>query len=592
MADIVNTGATANDGSGDDLRTSFQLINERFQQLLGTLSQITWAPGLAISATPLRQWTVVAGQAYVAASNHIAGATFAADLAAGKWLAVDVAQVISDLDSDAPGKGGELVRIKDGRTVQEYLDDLAGTAGDQEVGTNVHTFSKLNQALEAIDWSAQVVPAGLSVLRYIPVAEWPAFYTGASTYDIGPALQSAVDAGASVVHLPHNGVVKLRTAVRISSNTTLDLNGCKVVRDAELTNLFRNKTDGTIGGYSASKNIRIVNGAIDVNGFAVAGASAGEHPTNCTPIGFIHTTGAEVRGVEIYGTKGWHCIEFNACRDSRALYNHFHDNDTTLVTAEVIQIDAALDFSTYPWEGPYDNTPCDGITVYKNRFVNCAVGVGTHSSTTSASNTHKRISIEKNIFEDLVYPAVRGLNWAGVELLVNTAENCCRYQGGGDYAAFEFGTSDEAFVVSHYKVKKNTIKRIGGGNPNNGSIGVGRGINFVGSGLRFFLVGVDENTVENCARHGITMDCVGSGTLQGNTVTGCAGTGIWGYNVRRLSVTGNVAYGNASQAGRYDMAMGGGGAPDNCVVDGNTVGTYSTLTASASLVWGENRVGA
>jgi hypothetical protein len=95
MADTVNTGTTANDGTGDELRTAFQLINQRLQQLLGTLSQITWAPGLAIEATPARQWTVVAGQAYVAASNHIAGATFAADLAAGRWLAVDVSQMLT-----------------------------------------------------------------------------------------------------------------------------------------------------------------------------------------------------------------------------------------------------------------------------------------------------------------------------------------------------------------------------------------------------------------------------------------------------------------------------------------------------------------
>jgi len=124
MADIVNTGATANDGSGDELRTAFQLINQRFQQLLGTLSQITWAPGLAISATPARQWTVVGGHAYVAAENHIAGATFAADLAAGKWLAVDVAQLIDDLDSSIAGRGADMVRHRSGQSVGDVLDAL------------------------------------------------------------------------------------------------------------------------------------------------------------------------------------------------------------------------------------------------------------------------------------------------------------------------------------------------------------------------------------------------------------------------------------------------------------------------------------
>lgn len=133
MADIVNTGTSANDGTGDDLRTAFTLVNERLQQLLGTLSQITWAPGLAIEATPARQWTVVAGQAYVAASNHTAGATFAADLALGRWLAVDVGQLVIDLDSASPGKGGDIVRHSSGLSVNAMFDGLLAVNARRDV---------------------------------------------------------------------------------------------------------------------------------------------------------------------------------------------------------------------------------------------------------------------------------------------------------------------------------------------------------------------------------------------------------------------------------------------------------------------------
>ena len=137
MADIVNRGSAANDGTGDDLRSAFGLINARFQELLGTLSQITWTTGLAITATPLRQWTVVSGQAYVATSNHTAGATFAADLAAGKWLAVDVAQLITDL---AEADGAALVGADDGAggslwtTVAGFVSRLVSSAGAAVVG--------------------------------------------------------------------------------------------------------------------------------------------------------------------------------------------------------------------------------------------------------------------------------------------------------------------------------------------------------------------------------------------------------------------------------------------------------------------------
>lgn len=98
MADVVNVGITDNDGNGDTLRAAFSQINTRFNELLGTIDGgDAWAPTTAYTATPVRQWVINAGQAYVAAENHTSGATFAADLAAGKWFAVDSAQLRADL---------------------------------------------------------------------------------------------------------------------------------------------------------------------------------------------------------------------------------------------------------------------------------------------------------------------------------------------------------------------------------------------------------------------------------------------------------------------------------------------------------------
>lgn len=110
------------------------------QEHFGFLSQITWAPGLAIEATPTRQWTIQSGQAYVATSNHIASATFAADLAAGKWLAVDLLQFEADLASTASGKGAEMVAFKQAgsnsvdRTVADLLDESRSAKGSGAAG--------------------------------------------------------------------------------------------------------------------------------------------------------------------------------------------------------------------------------------------------------------------------------------------------------------------------------------------------------------------------------------------------------------------------------------------------------------------------
>lgn len=106
---IVNTGQTANDGTGDTLREAFRLIEQRLNDIIGITEQITWSTGLAVQATPVRQWTVQSGQAYAAASNHTAGASFAADLAAGRWVSVDalaLASRLDDLELSAPARDG------------------------------------------------------------------------------------------------------------------------------------------------------------------------------------------------------------------------------------------------------------------------------------------------------------------------------------------------------------------------------------------------------------------------------------------------------------------------------------------------------
>lgn len=70
-----------------------------------------WAPLTAYTATPIRQWVVESGQAYIAISNHTSTAVFADDLAAGKWLAADVPQLIVDM---AKVTGAAMVGSDDG----------------------------------------------------------------------------------------------------------------------------------------------------------------------------------------------------------------------------------------------------------------------------------------------------------------------------------------------------------------------------------------------------------------------------------------------------------------------------------------------
>lgn len=117
MTDIINTGTAANAGNGDPLRAAFIAINQKFTEL-SLYPRGAWAASTAYTVTPRREWVTSSGTAYVATVNHTSGNSFATDLAAGKWLALDVAQLITDFA--APG-GSSLVGY-DGGTVQAVLD--------------------------------------------------------------------------------------------------------------------------------------------------------------------------------------------------------------------------------------------------------------------------------------------------------------------------------------------------------------------------------------------------------------------------------------------------------------------------------------
>jgi hypothetical protein len=107
MADVVKVGSAPNDGSGDPLREGFIKINLRFSQIAALLNNRgAWQAGAVYAA---RDWVVSGGQAYIATAGHTASGSFATDLAAGRWIAADVTQLIHDLSEAGEEVGGELV---------------------------------------------------------------------------------------------------------------------------------------------------------------------------------------------------------------------------------------------------------------------------------------------------------------------------------------------------------------------------------------------------------------------------------------------------------------------------------------------------
>lgn len=140
MSDVVNTGAADNDGRGDRLRSAFQRINVRLQEMLGLFTRRgVWATGVAYKASPARDWVIQGGQAYAAVQDHTSG-VFATDLAAGKWIAVDLLQLTNDLYAST------------GAGIVGFIQSAAGA-----VARTVQ--SKLQESLDAQDFGVDATGA-------------------------------------------------------------------------------------------------------------------------------------------------------------------------------------------------------------------------------------------------------------------------------------------------------------------------------------------------------------------------------------------------------------------------------------------------
>jgi hypothetical protein len=158
----VDIGSAPNDNQGDPLRQAFDKINQRFQELrIFVSNRGVWQPGTTYTADPNRDWVIVDGVGYLATTNHTSGATFAADLAAGKWVDADSVKLRADLASTTSGNGAELVGFKQ--------------AGAGAVDRT------LQQHAAQFVW----------VFDFVPEAERAAIFAGTSTWDAIPAIRAA-----------------------------------------------------------------------------------------------------------------------------------------------------------------------------------------------------------------------------------------------------------------------------------------------------------------------------------------------------------------------------------------------------------------
>jgi parallel beta-helix repeat protein len=347
---------------------------------------------------------------------------------------------------------------------------------------------------------------------------------------IQAALDAARDAGGGRVVVPP-GVYLLGSALIIDSNIHFFVDRLATIkRGSEENNMIRSADKGA-GGYDGVHDVIIEGGTWDGNGQNLT--------TAATSIMFGHCRNITVRGVRMVNTLLYHCIEFNACQhvlvEGCTFDGQVGDRDS-----EAVQLDLMKGSGQFPWYGPYDNTPCDDVTIHNNRFLNWSRGVGTHSYTDGVYQT--RIRITDNHFENLWDHGVYAENWEDVVIKGNTFYKCYT---GVELNRYCYGVAIQGNTFSYCTNNAVNVYTVSQGNTIQGNSISENG----GQGISLYdgcdLNTIQGNTIRYSGEYGIVVNASDDNLISGNLVYGSGQNGGGNANIRITGGTAGNSYRNA-----------------------------------------------
>lgn len=225
------------------------------------------------------------------------------------------------------------------------------------------------------------------------------------------AIQSAFDQMGEV-RLPP-GVYARYGELLFRENTHIVLEPGAVIKRMGAASTGINRLPGdAFGGYSGRGNILIEGGTIDSNAVAF--------PGYCNGISIGHAHKVTIRGVTFLNTPGLHAVEINSSRfvriDDCEFSGFLNDPDQSDRSfSEAIQIDGSYTEAGSSFS-PYDQTPCDDVTVSGCRAsasddLPCWPAlVGSHGYADLTVN-HLRIKILGNTMQDCTARPIRVWHW-------------------------------------------------------------------------------------------------------------------------------------------------------------------------------------
>lgn len=339
---------------------------------------------------------------------------------------------------------------------------------------------------------------------------------------------------------------KINSPLLVYSSTTVMAIGAKLTRGSSMDNMIRNYSDGTVGLYGASSDIKIIGGLWDTNGTSF--------PTPASTIAFGHATNILIDKVKIINVPTYHHIEINSCQNVKVLNSTFLGGaEQANIYAEAIQIDLNIDMSQFPWFGPADSTRCVDITIENNYFQDCGTGIGTHSSIGGIN--HNNIKIRGNFFKSPYYAGVSGLNWSDVKIQGNSFD-------GGYYGVTE-QTSGTSFARSHI-ITENSFYNIGA-------------TAFVGTGARSIYLTSSDGSGSNRMQSIV----IANNSVLDMTTVGKSSNGIHVNYCDRVNVCDNTIT-NVRQHGITTFACTGVVMSDNtCTLTNQVAGAFASIEVNS-----------
>jgi parallel beta-helix repeat protein len=320
--------------------------------------------------------------------------------------------------------------------------------------------------------------------------------------------------------------------------------------------------------YGQASDITIIGGIWDGNRATYA--------TNCTMVTFGHAERISVRNVTFRGTPTtWHGLELNAVRHGKVINCTFLDGNTAGSGQAQMQIDLAVNSGAFPWFGPYDSTPCDGILVEGCTFDTGSRGIDTHSATLTKPAANCRIV--NNVFRNMADQAIYFLHHRDLVIANNSFDDC---KSGIELANLS-GEAVTGFVLANNTFDNGKVGsggravyiHNGDSNVANTSTGVNKGV-------------INGNIVRKSPRHGIGVDYCEDWLFTNNQVVDNPEVGIYMYKGKRYAAIGNTVRGNASSDIQIGATSGSATDATDYLVRGNQTGVVRIGSVERVLIDG------